>query len=468
MSAQNSCADGLRTEASCPDGKYFSGYLRRVIGFLGVSLLCLLPNRLPAQSGLPPLREQVAIRTQWLQYRLDSVLPALMRKYGVQMWVVCGREYNEDPVFFSLVAPTSTSMGRRTILVFFDRGAGQPLERLNLSYGGPFYRSVRDTALARASGSWGRDRFTLLRRVIDERNPSSIAVDISEDDAFADGLTAGDYVQFQAALGPQWMTRMRHADGLALDYLAVRAPGMLAWEQRLMEIAHQIIATAFSREVITPGVTRADDIAWWARQRLNDLGLDTWFMPYVTVQRRGVNGDTLQSPIILPGDVLHIDFGISAMGLRTDTQHMAYVLQAGESAPPPGLLAAMRNTNRLQDIVMAELRPPRSGNDVLEASLAAMRAAGIIGAVYSHPVGDHGHAAGAYIGLIDRQERSSGRGEVRVLPDTWYSIELAATTRVAEWDNQPVEVYEEEDAALDAAGATHWILRRQTDFLLVR
>ena len=458
----------MSAQSSCADGKFLSGCHRRVIGFLGVSLLCLLPTRLPAQSPLPPLREQAQIRLGWLRYRLDSVLPGLMRKYGVQMWVVCGREYNEDPAFFSLVGPTSLSMGRRTILVFFDRGAGQPLERLNLGYGGPFYRSVRDTALMRAEGSWGRERFTLLRRVVDERNPASIAVDIDPDDAFADGLSAGDYEQLQAALGPQWMAKVRHANGLVLDYLAVRAPGMLEWERRLIEVAHQIIATAFSREVITPGVTRADDVAWWARQRLNDLGLDTWFQPYVTVQRRGVPGDTLSNPVILPGDVLHIDFGISAMGLRTDTQHMAYVLRAGETAPPDGLLAALRNTNRLQDIVMTELKPGRSGNDVLEASLAAMRAAALTGAVYSHPVGDHGHAAGPYIGLIERQAPLGGRGEVRVLPDTWYAVELSATTPVPEWGNQPVVVYEEEDAVLDAAGATHWILSRQTDFLLVR
>jgi hypothetical protein len=462
----------MRTQNSCADGKVHGGYQTSVIGSTAGAALCFLltalPSALPAQSPLPPLRRQAEIRMQWLRYRLDSVLPGLMRKYGVPMWVVCGREYNEDPVFFSLVGPTSTSMGRRTILVFFDRGPGQPLERLNLGYGGPFYRPVRDTALARAEGSWGRDRFILLRRVIDERNPASIAVDISADDAFADGLTAGDFEQLQAALGPQWMARVRHADGLVLDYLAARAPGMLEWEQRLMEIAHQIIATAFSRDVITPGVTRLDDVAWWARQRLNDLGLDTWFQPYVTVQRRGVNGDTLGNPIILPGDVLHIDFGISAMGLRTDTQHMAYVLQAGETAPPEGLMAALRNTNRLQDIVMTELKPGRTGNEVLAASLAAMRAAGITGTVYSHPVGDHGHAAGAYIGLFDRQEPSTGRGEVRVIPDSWYSIELQATTPVREWGNQPVAIYEEEDAAIDAAGATHWILRRQSDFLLVR
>jgi hypothetical protein len=444
--------------------------MRPTARFLGGVLLLVLATSVRAQTAapLPPLREQADIRLHWLQYRLDSVLPGLMRKYGVAMWVVSGREYNEDPVFFSLVSPTSLSMGRRTILVFFDRGPGQPLERLNLGYAGPYYVSVRDTALARATGSWGKDRFVLLRRAIDERNPASIAIDVSEDDAFADGLSHGDFEQLEAALGPAWMARVRPAGGLALDYLAVRAPGMLEWERHLMETAHSIIATAFSREVITPGVTRADDVAWWARQRLNALGLDTWFQTYVTVQRRGVPGDTLTNPVILPGDVLHIDFGISAMGLRTDTQHMCYVLRPGEHAPPPGLMTAMRNTNRLQDIVMGELRPGRTGNEVLEASLAAMRAAGISGSVYSHPVGDHGHAAGAFIGLFDRQAPSPGRGEVRVLPDTWYSIELAATTAVPEWDNQAVVVYEEEDAALDAAGATHWILRRQTDFHVVR
>ncbi len=461
-----------RIRSSCADAKLRSGYQLPVSGATVGALLCLLltvlPSPVPAQAPLPPLRQQAEIRLQWLQYRLDSVLPGLMRKYGIKMWVVCGREYNEDPAFFSLVGPTNTTSGRRTILVFYDRGAGQPLERLNLGYGGPFYTSVRDPALARATGSWGKDRFTLLRRVVDERQPASIALDISEDDAFADGLSAGDYAQIQAALGPEWMARVRHADGLVLDYLAVRAPGMLEWERRLMEVAHRIIATAFSSDVITPGVTRADDVAWWARQRLNDLGLDTWFHPYITVQRRGVDGDTLRNPVIQRGDVLHVDFGVSAMGLRTDTQHMAYVLREGETAPPPGLLAAMRNTNRLQDIVMTELKPGRTGNEVLEASLGGMRAAGINGSVYSHPVGDHGHAAGAYVGLFDRQERSPGRGEVRVLPDTWYSIELVATTPVAEWGGQPVAVYEEEDAALDAAGATSWILRRQTDFHLVR
>ena len=419
-------------------------------------------------SPLRSLREQAEIRAGWIRFRLDSVLPGLMRKYGVQMWVVCGRENNDDPVFAQLVPGIGSTMGRRTILVFFDPGNGRPVERLALGSGAGFYRSVRDTALARQMGSFGQDRFVLLRRAVEERDPRTIAIDVSPGDAYADGLSAGDLGQLQEALGPQFWPRVMHAEGLVLDYFAVRAPGMLDTFVPLQQLAHEIIATAFSRQVITPGVTRADDVAWWARQKLNDLGLGAWFNPYITVQRRGADGDTLANPVLLPGDVLHIDFGITGLGLNTDTQHMAYILRPGESAPPAGLVAALRNTNRLQDIVLGEMRTGRSGNEVLASSLAAMRAAGIDGAVYGHPVGDHGHAAGPYVGLWDRQDAIAGRGDVRFLPDTWHSIELQSTTPVPEWGGQRVTMFEEEDALIAPDGTARWVLRRQSELLLVR
>jgi hypothetical protein len=421
-------------------------------------------------NPLPSLRAQAATRAGWVRFRLDSVLPALMRKYDVQMWVVCGRENNDDPVYAQLVPGLGSTMGRRTILVFYDPGDGRPLERLALGSGGGggLYRPVRDTALARRMGSFGQDRFVLLRRVVEERDPRSIAIDVSPGDAYADGLSAGDLGQLEQALGPTYRPRLRYAEGLVLDYFAVRAPGMLETYVPLQQLAHDLIATAFSREVITPGTTRASDVAWWARQKLNDLGLGAWFDPYVTVQRRGADGDTLGDPVLLPGDVLHIDFGITGLGLNTDTQHMAYILRPGETAPPPGLVAALRNTNRLQDIVLGEMRAGRTGNEVLTASLAAMRSAGIDGAVYGHPVGDHGHAAGPYVGLWDRQDPIAGRGDVRFLPDTWHSVELAATTAVPEWGNQRVTMYEEEDALIAPDGSARWVLGRQSQLLLVR
>ncbi|MDP3775279.1 MAG: M24 family metallopeptidase [Gemmatimonadales bacterium] len=418
---------------------------------------------------LPPLREQARIQQEWLQYRLDSILPGLMRRHGVQMWIVDCREYNEDPVFFSIVSATTFACRRRTIYVFNDRGPGQPFERLALggSSQGGLFAAFRDSTVP--SGELvGQGQWALLRRLVETRNPAAIAIDISATHAFSDGLSAGEYEQLQAALGPELMARVRRAELLPLEYIALRAPNMEAWYVRLQEIAHDIIRTAFSRQVITPGVTTTDDVVWWTRERLSDLGLGTWFQTTVDVQRRGVNPDSLPNPIILPGDVLHIDFGVSAMGLKTDTQHMGYVLRRGETQPPEGIRRALATSNRLQDIVIAGMGPGRTGNEVLAASLAAMRADGITGTVYSHPIGDHGHGAGPLIGLWDRQEGVPGRGDVPVLANTWFSIELEARTPVPEWGGQAVKSSQEEDAIVGPDGAVRWALRRQTDFHLVR
>jgi hypothetical protein len=173
-------------------------------------------------------------------------------------------------------------------------------------------------------------------------------------------------------------------------------------------------------------------------------------------------------PIIQRGDVLHCDVGITALGLNTDTQHNGYVLLPGETAPPAGLLRALTNANRLQDFVMEELRAGRTGNEVLAASLAKMRAAGIDGTVYSHPIGLHGHGAGSLVGRWDHQDALPGIGEHRIIPSMWYSIELQATTSVPEWGGQPVRMAQEEDAVIDAAGRTRWALRRQANLFLIR
>ena len=147
---------------------------------------------------------------------------------------------------------------------------------------------------------------------------------------------------------------------------------------------------------------------------------------------------------------------------------MGYVLREGEAAAPAGLRSALLASNRLQDIVMAEIRPGRTGNEVLRASLAKMRAAGIDGTVYTHPIGMHGHGAGPLIGLWDYQEGVPGRGDVAVIPSMWFSIELQATSPVPEWNGQRVRSAQEEDMMIGADGVPRWALRRQTEFHLVK
>jgi len=205
------------------------------------------------------------------------------------------------------------------------------------------------------------------------------------------------------------------------------------------------------------------------RQKVNDLGLGTWFHPSVEVQRRGTTDAQLgENPIIQKGDVLHCDFGITAMRLNTDTQHMGYVLMDGETDVPAGLKQALANSNKLQDIVVGEIKPGRTGNEILKSARAKMAAAGIEGTVYSHPIGMHGHGAGPLIGLWDYQDGVPGRGDAKVIPNMWFSIELQATSKVPEWNGQPVRSAQEEDAVVDGTGKVSWALRRQTAFHLVR
>ena len=422
---------------------------------------------------LPPLREQSEIQQQWLQLRLDRNLPKLMRKYGVKLWIVDCREYNEDPVFYSLVSPTMFAARRRTIYVFYDRGDEKGVERLALGGGsnGGLYNVYRDTSGA-AKEIYLDGQWQLLRKLVDERQPATIGVNISQTHAFSDGLSAGEWEQLQLALGPENLKRVIRAEGLPLDYIATRLPEMLPTYRQMMEIVHSLISRAFSSEVITPGKTTNQDVVWWLRQQTNNLGFGTWFQPSVRVQganKKDVDQLAEDAPVVIErGDVLHVDFGITAMRLNTDTQHMGYVLKPGEIAPPPSIRKALANGNRMQDIMLEEMRPGRTGNEVLAAALKRIHNDGINGTVYTHPIGDHGHGAGPLVGLWDRQQGVPGRGDVILLPNTWYSIELAARTPIPEWGGRELFVGQEEDAVLDETGKLLWVLRRQTEYHLVR
>lgn len=464
---------------------------RRARGLLAlaatVALLGTLPTALGAQTRpFGTLREQAAMQQAWLEKRLKTVLPALMRRHRVDAWVIPMREYNEDPMFSSLVAPETFAARRRTIYVFYDRcaasgrtdpGDGSCVERIALggtSQGG-LYEARRATASVDAGAEQrqaelvGAEQWGALRTVLEERNPQRIAINVSRNFAFSDGLTAGERDGMFEALGSRWTSRTVSLDQLPLDFIATRLPEEAEFYAKMQELVWQLTQRMFSAEVVRPGVTRTSDLVWWWRQQVNDLGLGTWFQPSVSVQRRGVSAAQLgEDPVIQRGDVLHCDVGITALGLNTDTQHMGYVLLPGETAPPAGLARALANANRLQDITMEELRPGRTGNEILAASLARMRSAGLNGTLYSHPIGMHGHGAGALIGRWDAQEGTGAQGDVPVIPSMWYSIELQVTTPVPEWGNQPVRMAQEEDAIIGPDGRTRWALRRQSNLFLVQ
>jgi hypothetical protein len=431
------------------------------------------------------LREQAAMQQDWLKKRFDTFLAPLMRTHGIDMWVVPMREYNEDPIFKAITAPETFAARRRTIYVFFDKCAAAGtapsaacVERIALggsSQGGVFEarRSTRAAAGNIGRGQqaelWGDEQWEVLKAVIEERNPKVVGINRSTVFAFSDGLSSGELQGMSAALGDRWTSRYRNAEGLPLDLIASRLPEEEAFFQRMQELVWSLSQEMFSSKVITPGKTKTSDLVWWWRQRVNDLGLGTWFQPSVDVQRKGATAEQIGSdPVIQPGDVLHSDLGITVARLNTDTQHLAYVLRPGESDAPEGLKRALAHSNAMQDINIDELRVGRSGNEILAAARARMKEKGITGTFYSHPIGLHGHGAGPLIGLWDYQDGVPGRGDAKVIPSMWWSIELQSTTPVPEWDNQPVRMAQEEDAIIDAGGKVRWALRRQDKLFLVK
>lgn len=462
-----------------------------------VAVVAALGTMLGADAGAQPAaaaplrpfgtqREQAEQQQRWLKRRMETVLPALMRKHKVDLWVIPMREYNEDPVFSSIVSPTTFAARRRTIYVFFDKcaaagtadpGDGSCIERLALggtSQGGVYreYRArktIDNPVGGRQAELWGDTQWLLLKEVVEERNPRNIAINVSRTHAFSDGLTAGELEGMTAMLGKPWTDRFTRAELLPLELIATRLPEEEEFYGRLTRHVHALVERMFSNEVIVPGTTRTQDLVWWWRQQLNDAGLSTWFQPSIAIQRKGSLPELLgDNPVIEAGDVLWCDVGITALGLNTDTQHNGYVLRDGESEPPAGIRKALANSNRLQDILFEETRPGRSGNDVLRATLAKLKAEGIMGTMYSHPIGKHGHGAGPLIGLWDYQEGVPGRGDAPVIPNMWFSSELQTTSPVPEWGGQPVRIAQEEDFIVGADGKPRWAYKRQSEFHLVR
>lgn len=412
------------------------------------------------RPGTMQLREQAELRNGWLRERLETLLPALMERSALDMWLVISREYNEDPVVLSLLPEPEMSSRRRTILLFSRKDDGT-VERLAVSrYGfGDFYAAAWDPAT--------EDQYACLARLVRERDPRRIGVNSSGTFAFGDGLTHTERERLEEALGPGLAARLVSAEALAVGWLERRLPAELEHYPQIIAIGHQLIAAAYSRAVIEPGRTTTDDVVWWMRQAMHDAGLRAWFQPTVTIQAPGLRyGAEEPRTLIQPGDLLHCDVGFVYLGLCTDHQQHAYVLRPGEAAAPEGLRAALAAANRLQDILLDAMRPGRTGNEVLRAAREAALAAGLRPSIYTHPLGYHGHAAGPTIGLWDRQEGVAGAGDYPLYDNTAYSIELNACSDVAEWDGQEVRIALEEDAAL-SAGEVRWLSGRQTELHLI-
>lgn len=424
-------------------------------------LACFAPvakgSEIPAVLSL---KEQAAVYDGWLSVRLENILPELMRREKLDMWLVVCEEYNEDPVYLSLVPFTSLSARRLSILVFFDKGGDKGIERFSVSrYGiGSLYPTVWKAGQ--------EDQWKALGNAVKQRDPKRIGINEAEVFAFGDGLSASKKKLLIQALGPEYTKRLVGAERLAVGWLERRLPEELEVYPHIAAIAHAIITEAFSSKVITPGITTTDDVEWWIWEKMRGLGQTTWFNPSISIQRPKAT-PYKDSPIIHQGDLLHCDIGINYLRLNTDTQQHAYVLQVGETDAPQGLKDALAQGNRLQDILMGEMKEGLTGNQVLAAALKLAKDEGLKPSIYTHPLGVHGHAAGPTIGLWDKQDGVPGAGDYPLNFDTVYSIELNVRAAVPEWDNQEVQIALEQDAAFTKA-RTYFLDRRQTQLHLIK
>ncbi|MEC9372349.1 MAG: M24 family metallopeptidase [Planctomycetota bacterium] len=414
-----------------------------------------------------PMRERAAVIDGLLEQRLERIVPELMREQSVDMWIIIGREYNEDPVLKTMLPATWLSARRRTILVFHDPGPASELERLAV-----VRYSVGDLFESAWDPEEQPDQWARLVEIIEERDPQRIALNISPTFALADGLTHSQYVALMESMPNALRERIVSGERLAVGWLERRLPEEMDVYASVCRIAHEIMAEALSERVIQPGVTTTDDVKWWCRERVRELGLIDWFHPIVSVQRHEATGDFMDmmaggEQVIRRGDLIHLDFGITYLRLNTDTQQMAYVLRRGETAPPEGIREAFRIGNEMQDILTSRIKEGRTGNEVLLNALGEASARGIDAMVYTHPIGFHGHAAGPAIGMWDKQGGVPGTGEYPIHNLTAYSIELSIKAPVAEWGGQEVRIMLEEDAVFED-GRVEYIDGRQTALHVIR
>ena len=427
-------------------------------------LLITLSFNVKSQDVLS-LKERARVIEEIQKDRFDNLLPKLMEETGIDMWVIITREYNEDPVIKTLLPPTWLNARRRTILAFHYDKKSKDLEKVAIA---------RYSFGKNIPSIWNKEeepnQMKALAKFIEEKNPEKIGLNFSDHFALADGIVKTDYELFLDNLPSKLSKRVVSAEELAIRWIETRTEKEMIVYDQLVEITHGIINEAFSTNVITPGVTTTDDVVWWMREKVKKLGLKTWFHPTIDVQRNensdlyAFDGES-KFDIILPGDLIHCDFGITYLTLNTDCQELAYVLKPDETEAPDYLVKALDEGNRVQDIFTDLFEHKKTGNQILKEALEQGRNEGYRPQIYTHPLGTFGHSAGTTLGMWDSQGGVPFTGDFPMNYNTVYAIELNTKVFIKEW-NKDIRVMLEEAGVFEETGF-RYVNGRQTELILV-
>lgn len=364
------------------------------------------------------LKEQYAIKDQCLKERLEIILPQVMEDADVDMWIVASKEYHEDPTFKAMVPAEYLNARRITMFAFSKEADG--IHRYSLS--------MPDKSVAKfyeSKWQFGKeDQMVALKRLIEEKDPKRIALNMSKEFAVCDGFSIGLYQMFKESLGEDIMNKMVNDDLLAMKFMEIRTPTELKLMPEVMSVAHDIMERMYTTDVIKPGITTTNDLEWFMKEEVNKLGLTYWFEPTMDLQRKNGDESRYDSCVIQKGDLLHCDFGIYYMNMCTDTQRLGYVAKDDEDTMPQYLLDGMKVGNRFQDIVRENMIVGRTGNEVFEAAMKQAKEEGIQAMLYSHPCNMYGHGPGPTIGLFSNQNAIPVKGDVKLSNNTVYALEL--------------------------------------------
>ena len=427
-----------------------------------IYLFFFISQTLISQDILP-LRDRADIIDAIQKDRIQNLLPKLMQEQNLDLWVLITREYNEDPVVKTLLPPTWLNARRRTILVFSKTKNGVDAVAISRYNFGNNIRSI-----------WNKekqpDQWLALSEYIQSQKPQQIGINVSEYYGIADGLVKTDYEGMMKALPKAYQNKVVSAEKLAVRWIETRTSVEMILFSQLVEITHNIISKAFSAKVITPGATTTEDVVWWLREKVLEMGLDTWFHPTVDVQRSGKSDlyafdGKSKYDVINPGDLLHCDFGISYLTLNTDCQELAYVLKPGEIRAPSYLEEALSKGNAVQDHLTKNYKKGKTGNAILKQAISDSKAEGLRPQIYTHPLGFFGHSAGTTIGMWDSQEGVPGTGDHPMHEGTVYAIELNTKVFIPEWEKD-IRVMLEEAGYFGHEGF-RYVNGRQKKLLLV-